>query len=418
MNEPSVFNGPEVTMQKDLKNLAGHEHRDWHNIYGMLFHRATTEGQIKRSGPNNEVRPFVLSRSFFAGSQRYGAIWTGDNTAEWSHLVIAAPMLLSLNSAALSFVGADAGGFFGNPDAELMTRWMQAGAYQPFFRGHAHHDSKRREPWMFGDETMHRLRRAAMERYALLPFWYSVFREAEVTGMPVMRMMWMQYPGVEHLFAVEDQYLIGSDLLVKPITAAGVTECDVAFPTADVWYDAETLVRVALEAQQSSVELVRVPATIDKIPVYQRGGSVIPRKLRLRRSTMMMKSDPYTLFVALDAAKRSHGTLYMDDEETFGYNKRNEHADATFTADLSQEEGRLTNSVDVGSGWMEFVDKLASDRMIERIVIMGVEAHPTSIKIQGEHGLDFTYAPHSHSVIIRKPELSAMADWTISIVMA
>ena len=61
-------------------------------------------------------------------------------------------MLLSLNVGALSFVGADVGGFFGNPDAELMTRWMQAGAYQPFFRGHAHHDAKRREPWMFGDE--------------------------------------------------------------------------------------------------------------------------------------------------------------------------------------------------------------------------------------------------------------------------
>jgi len=96
-------------------------------------------------------------------------------------------MLLSLNTAALSFVGADVGGFFGNPDAELMTRWMQAGAYQPFFRGHAHHDSKRREPWVFGDEWMSRMRHAAMTRYALLPYWYTVFREAGVTGMPVMR---------------------------------------------------------------------------------------------------------------------------------------------------------------------------------------------------------------------------------------
>ena len=186
MNEPSVFNGPEVSMQKDLLNLAGCEHREWHNLYGMLFHRSTGEGLVRRNDDGN-VRPFVLSRSFFAGSQRYGAIWTGDNESKWSHLAIAAPMLLGLNVAALSFVGADVGGFFGNPDAELMTRWMQAGAYQPFFRGHAHHDSKRREPWMFGDETMVRLRRAAMARYALLPQWYTVFWEAGVTGMPVMR---------------------------------------------------------------------------------------------------------------------------------------------------------------------------------------------------------------------------------------
>lgn len=187
MNEPSVFNGPEVTMQKDLRNLDGVEQREWHNLYGILFQRATGEGQIRRNQPDEDVRPFVLTRSFFAGSQRYGAIWTGDNAAEWSHLEIASPMLLSLNVAALSFVGADVGGFFGNTDAELMTRWMQAGAYQPFFRGHAHHDSNRREPWIFGDETMARLRKAAMARYALLPFWYTVFREAEVTGMPVMR---------------------------------------------------------------------------------------------------------------------------------------------------------------------------------------------------------------------------------------
>ena len=186
MNEPSVFNGPEVSMQKDLRNLAGEEHREWHNLYGMLFQRSTAEGLVKRN-PGENIRPFVLSRAFFAGSQKYGAIWTGDNAAEWSHLEIASPMLLSLNVGALSFVGADVGGFFGNTDAELMTRWMQAGAYTPFFRGHAHHDAKRREPWMFGEETMVRLRKAATTRYALLPFWYTVFREAGTTGMPVMR---------------------------------------------------------------------------------------------------------------------------------------------------------------------------------------------------------------------------------------
>jgi len=186
MNEPSVFNGPEVSMQKDLRNLEGVEHREWHNLYGILFQRATAEGLVRRNKGEN-IRPFVLSRSFFAGSQRYGAIWTGDNESSWEHLKIAVPMLLSLNIGALSFVGADVGGFFGNPDAELMTRWMQAGAYQPFFRGHAHHDAKRREPWMFGEEWMVRMRRAAMARYALLPYWYTVFREASVSGMPVMR---------------------------------------------------------------------------------------------------------------------------------------------------------------------------------------------------------------------------------------
>ena len=148
MNEPSVFNGPEVTMQKDLQHAGGWEHRDVHNAYGMWYHAATAAGLARRS-PG--VRPFVLSRSFFAGSQRYGAVWTGDNAAEWSHLAVSVPMLLSMSAAGLPFVGADVGGFFGNPDGELMTRWYQLGAFYPFFRGHAHHETKRREPWLFGE---------------------------------------------------------------------------------------------------------------------------------------------------------------------------------------------------------------------------------------------------------------------------
>jgi mannosyl-oligosaccharide alpha-1,3-glucosidase len=420
MNEPSVFNGPEVSMQKDLLNLRGDEHREWHNLYGMLFHRATTEGQLKRNDGEN-VRPFVLSRAFFAGTQRYGAIWTGDNTAEWSHLEISAPMLLSLNSAALSFVGADVGGFFGNPDAELFTRWMQAGAYTPFFRGHAHHDSKRREPWVFDDDTLARLRRAAMERYALLPFWYTVFRHAELTGMPVMRMMWMQYPDVPDLFGLDDQYMVGSDLLVKPVTSPGVTTTGVLFPTDDVWYEVEFLTAIPTGTSQAkSVVKLNVQAPIDKIPVYQRGGSIIPRKLRLRRSTMVMKTDPYTLYIALDRNMTAHGDLYMDDEETFGY-RRGESAMAHFSADFSSSGGAaaaatISNAVAVGDGWSEQVSNLMEDRMVERIIVMGVAAAPASIRVY-DRDLEFTYSSETSVLVIRKPEIPALADWTITLHM-
>jgi len=460
MNEPSVFNGPEVSMQKDLLNLNGEEHREWHNLYGMLFHRATMEGLIKRnliSAPppipeedartvvstsnimNTEktkrLRPFVLSRSFFAGSQKYGAIWTGDNKADWSHLQVAAPMLLSMNVAALSFVGADVGGFFGNPDAELFIRWMQAGAYQPFFRGHAHHDSKRREPWTYDDDDKNKsyeksdggypvlikLRKAAMTRYALLPFWYTIFREAGVTGMPVMRTMWMQYPNVEALFAVDDQYMIGSDLLVKPVTAPGVTESQVQFPTDDIWYDVESLLLVSSSSKTSvvGVEKITVPSDIDTIPVFQRGGSVIPRKLRLRRSAQLMKTDPYTLYIALDDNKKATGTLYMDDEESFDYAKGN-FAEAVFSADfaVAAGSGTVSNSVTVGLGWMDYVNlgNYNKERMIERIVIMGVGVPPKEISttVDGKKiTIEFTYNEPSKTLVLRKPDLSAISDWEI-----
>jgi mannosyl-oligosaccharide alpha-1,3-glucosidase len=416
MNEPSVFNGPEVSMQKDLLNLAGEEHREWHNLYGMLFHRATGEGQVRRNAPDENIRPFVLSRAFFAGSQRYGSIWTGDNLAAWSHLEIAAPMLLGLNVAALSFVGADVGGFFGNPDAELFTRWMQAGAYQPFFRGHAHHDSKRREPWMFGEETLKRLRHAAMARYALLPYWYTIFHFAEVTGMPVMRTMWMQYPQLEELYGIDDQYMIGSDLLVKPITSPGATTTTVQFPNSDLWYNAQHLDLVKMPTSDTKgFTALEVPADIDTIPVFQRGGSIIPRKLRLRRSTLMMRTDPYTLYIALNASKEASGSLYTDDEESFNYIRKDEYGIASFTAsfDTKVPSGTVSAVAEIGKGWTNRLETLTQQRMIERIVILGFHAKaPSSIKID-EDLVEFNFDGNSRVLVIRKPNLSALDTWVI-----
>ena len=136
------------------------EHREMHNQYGFYVQMATELGQVQRS---NE-RSFVLTRSFFAGSQRYGAVWTGDNTATWKHLESTVPMLLSLNAGGIVFSGADVGGFFGDPDAQLLTRWYQQAAFQPFFRGHAHIDSKRREPYLFGEPYTSAIREAIRTR--------------------------------------------------------------------------------------------------------------------------------------------------------------------------------------------------------------------------------------------------------------
>jgi len=408
MNEPSVFNGPEVSMQKDLLNLAGVEHREWHNLYGMLFQRATSEGLIRRNQPDENERPFVLSRSFFAGSQKYGAIWTGDNGAEWSHLEIAAPMLLSLNTAALSFVGADVGGFFGDPDAELVTRWMQAGAYQPFFRGHAHHDSKRREPWLFGDEWMSRMRIAAMKRYALLPYWYTVFRVAGITGMPVMRTMWMQYPEAESLYSLDDQYLIGSDLLVKPITSPDAQQVKVEFPAKDNWYDVDTLKEMVTETSGEATSL-NLKCNLDKMPAYQRGGSVLARKLRLRRSSRLMYSDPYTLYVALDRSGLATGDLYMDDEHSFDHMKLNQFGSAKFSVDMKSFVHNI-----VSNGGSDWATNDAPNRMIERIIIMGAKNAPTKLLL-GQTSIDFNYDESSQVLVIRKPNVSALKDWEIEI---
>ena len=291
-------------MPKDCKNLQGIEHRYWHNLYGMYMQSATADGLTTRTAltptpsttagsllggissflmpskpPTDAVvtvtpspqRPFVLSRAFWAGSQRYGAIWTGDNAGTWEHLRIAAPMLLSISIAGLPFAGADVGGFFQDPSAELFTRWYQAGSFTPFFRGHAHHDTKRREPWVFGEPYTTILRDAAMVRYALLPYWYSVFYESYRYGLPIMRPMFTEFPDDSKTYAIDNQWMVGSGLLVCPVTHEGAVEAQVYFPSGSgPWYDYYTYVALASVAPGGEVRTVSAP--LEKLPVFICGG--------------------------------------------------------------------------------------------------------------------------------------------------
>ncbi|NXN97572.1 GANAB glucosidase, partial [Rhinopomastus cyanomelas] len=304
MNEPSVFSGPEVTMHKDALHRGGWEHRDLHNLYGLYVHMATAQGQIQRSG--GRQRPFVLSRAFFAGSQRYGAVWTGDNTAEWDHLRISIPMCLSFGLAGLSFCGADVGGFFRNPERELLVRWYQAGAFQPFFRAHAHVDTARREPWLLGPEAAALIRDAVALRYRLLPYWYSAFYRCHRTGAPVMRPLWMEFPEDVATFAMDDQYLIGEGGLAPQ--RPQIAPRGPPTPHSPLFW-----------GFRADLGRGPKPPPPPQIPLFQRGGSVIPRRERIRRSTQCMRGDPFTLHVALSPQGTAEGDLFLDDGESFDY---------------------------------------------------------------------------------------------------
>lgn len=188
MNEPSVFDGPEISLPRDTVHEGGWENRDVHNVYSIQVHRATFDGLLNRQPTGQALkRPFVLSRAFYAGSQRYGAIWTGDNLGSWDHLSGQTSMLLSLNICGMTFSGADVGGFFGNPDEEMLIRWYQAGTFGPFFRAHAHIDTKRREPYLYDEPTKGMLRDAIQLRYQLLSVWYTAFYESSLSGAPIIK---------------------------------------------------------------------------------------------------------------------------------------------------------------------------------------------------------------------------------------
>ena len=314
MNEPSVFNGPETTMPKDNLHHSNWEHRDVHNLNGLTFVNATYHALLDRDTPSK--RPFVLTRSYYSGSQRLGAMWTGDNQADWSHLVASIPMILSMNIAAFPFAGADVGGFFGNPSKELLARWYQAGAFYPFFRGHAHIDTRRREPYLAGSPYTEIITQALRLRYALLPAWYTAFHTASVSGAPIIRPMYYVHPSDPAGFPVDDQlYLGATGLLVKPVTSESATSVDIYLPsTGEPYFDYTNYTRYT--AQGTTVS---VPAPLDTIPILMRAGNIIPRKDRPRRSSGLMKFDPYTLLVVLDDKGAAQGKLYFDDGESFEY---------------------------------------------------------------------------------------------------
>lgn len=224
----------------------------------------------------------------------------------------------------------------------------------------------------------------------------------------------MQYPATESLYNVDDQYLIGADLLVKPVTAPNVVTTAVKFPTDDIWYNAESLMVVSKQGKVGGVSELTVPSDINTIPVFQRGGSIISRKLRLRRSSHLMMNDPYTLFIALDNSQMAFGDLYMDDEVTFNHERKEEFASASFSANFEKSSGVIKNSVVEGTGWADVAESKVKDRMIERIIVMGMQTSPTSISV-GDEALGFTFDKNAKVLVIRKPDVPATTKWEIKI---
>jgi len=218
MNEPAVFDSFENTCSKNLLHFDGskyYEHREMHNIYSLLEVSATYKGLFER---DQNKRPFLLTRSFFAGSHRYAAMWTGDARTSWQHMKLNISMLQNLAACGYSFCGADIPGFFGDADEELCIRGYQTGIFYPFMRGHAEKATKRREPWLFSKETCQKITDAIKMRYKLLPYIYTTFFENTYTkGWPLIMPLWQIFRKDSNKLADFSQFMFGQSFLVKPI---------------------------------------------------------------------------------------------------------------------------------------------------------------------------------------------------------
>ncbi|KAM9341648.1 LOW QUALITY PROTEIN: neutral alpha-glucosidase C [Symphorus nematophorus] len=399
MNEPSVFDGPEQTMPKDAVHYGGWEHRELHNLYGFYQHMATAEGLITRSG--GVERPFVLSRSFFAGSQRFGAIWTGDNVATWEYLKISIPMVLSLSVAGIVFCGADVGGFVRDPEPELLVRWYQAAALQPFFRGHSAKITKRREPWLFGEKVTAAIRTVIQQRYCLLPYWYALFHQAHTSGLPPLRPLWVEFPTEQSTYAVDNQYMIGGALLACPVTERGVQEVKVLLPgCGEMWYDVHSA-KVYEGGTTPSL-----PVTLDTVPVFQRGGSVVCRFAGSGSCTAEFQQLPLSITVALNSQGVADGELYLDDGHSFSYRDRK----AFCLRKFNMLSGRLLCCAASEEG------RFDCDTVVQSVTFLGLRIKPSMVAVHvpgGKGPTAFHYRWASCVLTVSGLNLKVSMDWEI-----
>jgi alpha-glucosidase len=316
MNEPAVFSIAHVegtmdaehnvgTMPDDAQHAfegRGGSHREAHNVYGMQMMRATYEG-LRRLRPAQ--RPFTITRAAYAGTQRFGTAWTGDNTASWDHLRLAAQTCLSLGVSGMPFTGADVGGFVGAPSGELLARWTQLGAVTPLFRNHSAVDTPRQEPWLFGEHVERVCREAIELRYRLLPVLYTALWQAATEGLPILRPLALLHPDDETILHTSPLgFYVGDALLAQPVLEEGQTEREVYLPPSPAgWFDLWTGER------HDGRETLWTQTPLDRLPLFVRAGSVLP--LGPVRQSTAEPAERLTLHV-YPGPEAFEGTLYED----------------------------------------------------------------------------------------------------------
>ncbi len=400
MNEPAVFEVPGKTMPVDAVDRIEEPgqpprtttQREIHNVLGMLNSEATHDGLLKLR-PNE--RPFVLTRATYVGGQRYAATWTGDNSSTWNHMRISVPMLENMGISGFPLVGADIGGYKGSPQPDLLTKWLELGAFNPIDRDHTEKGSADQEPWVHGPQHEAIRKRYIEERYRLLPYIYTSVEEATRNGIPLMRPMFLEYPDEEPLVIEGDwansQYLFGHDLLVAPEPYEFVQEYRTMLPAGNLWYDYWT-------GKQLQPGEIKVQPALDTLHVYVRGGAIIPRQ-PLVQDTAEKPQGPLELRVYPD--RTCQGSLYMDDGVSFDYTK-GKYLRVDYSCEGYEDALRLKISPQKGTfvPWFTQIEA----------VIYGVKQQPKTISINGKPISQVAFDASAQTLTLQFPNIPQGAE--------
>lgn len=412
MNEPSVFEVPSKTMPLDTVHRIEEPgfatrtatHAEIHNVFGMENARATYEGLLKL---RPDERPFVLTRATYAGGQRFGFTWTGDNSATWNHLRLATQMVLNLGVSGISYVGADVGGFNGSPPPALLTRWVEVAAFSPFFRDHATKGSLPHEVWNNGPEQEAIRRHYIETRYRLLPYFYSLADEAARTGLPIMRPVFLEFPEIfapaapefDHL---DTEFLLGPSLLIAPAPFGEMVEdYDVSFPSGP-WFDFWTGEKIAGASGKEKPEARKIHSDLGVMPVYVRGGSIVPLQPLIQNTDETPKGP---LEIHVYPGPQCSGSLYLDDGHTFAY-QRGDFLRQGLTCQSDGNSVRLNFGARQGTyaPWW---------KLLEVVIYDWPSAHAEAKFSSSTYPLKTSFDPKAHALHVILSDVSAEAELTI-----
>jgi alpha-glucosidase len=376
MNEPADFVDQTGKNQIDVVSYdegANSTHAKNRNVFALLMARATYEG-LKRLQPDR--RPYVITRAAYAGIQRYSTMWTGDTNSTWESLALNIPMFTSLGLSGEAFVGSDVGGFMGRGNGELLTRSYQVSFLAPFCRNHKNIDSYDQEPWRFGKYYEDIIRKYLKLRYQLLPFLYTTLEEAHRTGVPLFRPLVLNYQDDSSTYNLDDQFMVGNDLLVAPVMKPDVTRRLVYLPKG-TWYDYWT------NKKYDGPTTIPVESPMETVPMFVRGGAIIPVGPEMNY-VGEKRFDPITFNIYPDEQGAASTTLYEDDGISPGYQQEDfrrttmslERTAGGFTVSLAAPQGRYNP----GQRKLSFVIK--AERRTSAVVTITDDGTARKVKIQ------------------------------------
>lgn len=320
MGEPAWSNEEDLD-RLNMQHYLG-MHDEIHNVYGLTWDKVVKE-QFEKHNPNKRV--FQMTRAAYAGLQRYTFGWTGDSgngndiLEGWGQMANQVAVGISAGLGGIPFWTTDISGYCGDITdypamAELYTRWMQFGIFNPLSRAH-HEGDNAVEPWMFGEVAEQNSKAAIELKYQLFPYLYTYARKAHDTGLPIIRGLFMEYPNDEEALKIDNQFLFGEELLVAPVLKKGERVKKVYLPDGE-WIDFNHKQTVYLGGQT-----IAYKAPLNVIPIFVKKGSIVPQMPVMQ---YIHEDADYPLSVHIFPNYEGENTsfeLYEDEGENLDYQK-------------------------------------------------------------------------------------------------